>query len=63
MTDQAPMRGICSKIIMDIIQMREDLDYESGDYDIDMMNDAKREAYNNVLNVIDRRIAESEMKK
>lgn len=41
--------------------MSEDLDYESGDYDLDMLNEAKREALNDVLSIIDKRVTESEV--
>ena len=61
MTREEPKRGICSKVIMDIIQMREDLDYESGDYDTDMVHEAMRDAFNIVLDVINKRVTESEV--
>lgn len=61
--EQEPRRGICSKIIMDIIQMREDLDYDSGDYDANMMNAAKRDALNDVISIIEKRVTESEVRK
>ena len=61
--DQEPKRGICSKIIMDIIQLREDLNYDSGDYDVDMVHEAMRDAFNIALDVIDQRITESEVLK
>lgn len=47
---------ILARIKMDIIQMYESLDYDSGDYDIDMQNEAKREAYSEVLSVIENRL-------
>lgn len=48
-------------IKMDIINMSEDLDYDSGDYDVDMENEAKREACREILSLINKRL-ESEDK-
>lgn len=36
--------------------MREDLDYESGDYDTDMVHEAMRDAFNIVLSIIDKSV-------